>query len=46
MEMLWELVNEKGWSTEKKSEDDVVKSAYIKKLKRKIYKLEVIFRGL
>ncbi|XP_048727696.2 steroidogenic acute regulatory protein-like isoform X3 [Ostrea edulis] len=42
MEMLWELVNEKGWSTEKKSEDDVVKSAYIKKLKRKIYKLECV----
>jgi hypothetical protein len=41
MEMLWELVNEEGWHIERKTEEDVVRSAYIKKLKRKIFKLEV-----
>ncbi|XP_061175306.1 stAR-related lipid transfer protein 3-like isoform X3 [Saccostrea echinata] len=42
MDMLWELVREEGWTIEKEREEDVVRSAYIKKLKRKIYKLECI----
>lgn len=41
MDMLFELVREGGWITERESQGDMVQSAYIKKLKRKIFKLEV-----
>ncbi|XP_078334743.1 stAR-related lipid transfer protein 3-like isoform X2 [Crassostrea virginica] len=41
-EILWELVREDRWSTERENEGARVQSAYIKKLKRKIYKLECI----
>lgn len=40
MDMLFELVREGGWITERESQGDMVQSAYIKKLKRKIFKLE------